>query len=328
MSKFLQDEKPEQAKFKAQSPNFSKGAREEGLYRDHLYPFCLPLNEAAENLFAGIRQPIRDYFARHHIKWHDGQAENPSNHLCDSQVCCANFLFPFYNQPDALASLLRPIFSGLQQMLPIEDDQYVAFEWIGEKNYLKERITANGQRTRGANFTSADAAVKFARSDGKIQVILIEWKYTEAYYPTWLKFAASGTDRTQIYAHLYEAEDCPLKKELIPGLDSLFYEPFYQLMRQQFLAHEMEKVHELGADEVSLLHLSPAHNLDFMRVTSPDLQTIDISPTKIWGKLVKEHNRFKGEYTENVFGHFPIEAFPEMQDAWRYLSQRYAWFTM
>jgi hypothetical protein len=32
--------------------------------------------------------------------------------------------------------------------------------------------------------------------------------------------------------------------------DALFYEPFYQFMRQQFLAHEMELVHEMGADRV------------------------------------------------------------------------------
>jgi hypothetical protein len=42
---------------------------------------------------------------------------------------------------------------------------------------------------------------------------------------------------------------------LIPHFDSLFFEPFYQFMRQQFLAHEMEKAHELGADEVNLLHI-------------------------------------------------------------------------
>jgi hypothetical protein len=42
-------------------------------------------------------------------------------------------------------------------------------------------------------------------------------------------------------------------------------------MRQQFLAREMEKAKELGADVVSLLHISPAYNLVFKRVTSPDM---------------------------------------------------------
>jgi hypothetical protein len=52
-------------------------------------------------------------------------------------------------------------------MLPIENGQYVAHEWIGQQNYLGERIARNGKRTRGANFTSADAAVMFQQQDGQ-----------------------------------------------------------------------------------------------------------------------------------------------------------------
>ena len=96
-------------------------------------------------------------------------------------------------------------------------------------------------------------------------------------------------------------------------------------MRQQFLAHEMEKAHELGADIVSLLHISPAHNKDFMRVTSPNLQAIDISPTRIWKKLMMGSNRFIGEYAENIFCKVDIKKYPEVKDWWHYVSTRYAW---
>jgi hypothetical protein len=328
MGKFLMDEKPRQADFKAKTTYFSDEARAEGFYKNQLYPFCLPRALAGENLFFGIRQPIMNYFARDGIKWHDGQDGKPSNHLCDSQVSCANFLFPFHDKPDALRALLRPVFPDIQEMLSIEDGQYIAFEWIGKKNYLGEKISRNGRRTRGANFTSADAAVLFKRGDGKKQVVLIEWKYTESYYPTWLKYARSGTDRTKIYLHLYEANDCPLAKELIPDFDCLFFEPFYQFMRQQFLANEMEKAHELGADIVSLLHVSPAHNKDFIRVTSPDLQILGFSATEVWKKLVKKHDRFIGEYTENIFGSFNISPFPELKEWWEYIVTRYNWVKM
>ena len=109
MSIFLRDEKPKQADFKAKAPYFSEAARVEGLYKKHPYPFCLPREYADENLFSGIRKPVMDYFDKYEIKWHDWQNHKPSNHLCDSQVCCANFLFPFSNKPEALAALLRPI---------------------------------------------------------------------------------------------------------------------------------------------------------------------------------------------------------------------------
>jgi Fic family protein len=54
-----------------------------------------------------------------------------------------------------------------------------------------------------------------------------------------------------IYRPLYQRDDCPLDKGLVPSFEALFYEPFYQFMRQPLLAHEMERAHELGADRVS-----------------------------------------------------------------------------
>ena len=95
-----------------------------------------------------IRKAACAYFAENQIKWHEGQDAMPSNHLCSSQVCCVNFLFPFADRPDALATLLRPIFPDIKQVLPVECDQYVAFEWIGQENYLGEKIARNGKRTR------------------------------------------------------------------------------------------------------------------------------------------------------------------------------------
>lgn len=325
MGKFLQKEKPFQAAFKLKSPVFTDGAKADGFYKTRTYPFCLPRAAAEENLFPGIRRPIIDYFHSYEIKWHDGQDGKPSNHMCDSMVCCANFLFPFYNQPEALAALLRPLFPGLVEMLPVENGSYVAFEWTGAYNYLGEKISRNGKRTRGANFTSTDAAVRFRREDGAIQVVLIEWKYTESYYATRLQFAPSGTDRTKIDEHLYYAADCPLDKARIPGFESLFYEPFYQFMRQQFLAHEMEKAHELDTGRVSLLHISPRRNTDFYRVTSPDLRELGETATQVWGKLVKQGSDFLAVYAEDLFGGFPIQDHRQMQDWWDYLTARYRW---
>ncbi len=210
-------------------------------------------------------------------------------------------------------------------MLPIESGQYVSFEWIGQDNYLHEKISRNGQRTRGANYTSADAIVMFERVDKKRQVALIEWKYTESYGGTFLKIANSGADRTEIYRHLFENADCPVNKEILPSFDALFYEPFYQLMRQQFLASEMEKAHELGADIVTLMHIAPVHNADFRKVTSPSLGKLGSSPTSIWSHLVKPEGRFISVSTEQLFGNLSVGKLPEMKPWQEYINSRYAW---
>lgn len=285
MGKFLESEKLRQTAFKLKSPYFTDAARAEGIYKGKPRPFCILGEYAQENLFPEIRQSMPAYFAAQEIKWHDGQNGKPSNHLCDSQVCCANFLFPFADKPQALAELLRPIFSEIVKMLPMEDGLFVSFEWIGRQNYLGEKISRNGKRTRGANFTSADAAVMFKRADELRQIVLIEWKYTESYGGVSLKVAGSGTDRTTIYAHLFNRDDCPLDTGLLPSFDALFFEPFYQLMRQQFLAHEMELAHELGADIVSVLHIAPEHNKDFQRITSSALNVLGASVSEVWERM-------------------------------------------
>jgi len=70
------------------------------------------------------------------------------------------------------------------------------------------------------------------------------------------------------------------------------------------LANEMEKAHEKSANIVSVLHISPEHNKDFMRVTSPGLKAIESSATRVWQKLLKNPDSFIGVYTEKIHSNF------------------------
>ena len=331
MGTFLNTERIRQADLKGSTALFSPEARGDGVYKNKPRPFCLPLSHAEENLFPGIRKGAMEYFDVVGIKWHDGKSGKPSNHLCDSQVCCVNFLFPFASEPAALVQLLSPHYP-LRDMVPMEPEGgYVSFEWIGERNYLGERQPTNGKRTRGANCTSADAAVMFDRTDGLRQIVLIEWKYTESYAVARgnmpLKVSKSGTDRTEIYRPLWDAEDCPVERELLPSFDDLFVEPFYQFMRQQLLANEMEKANELGADIVTLLHLCPATNRDFRTVTSPRLADLGDTATDVWKRLVKKEAAFLSLSVEELFGQVLVPARTELGSWSRYIRSRYLWAT-
>lgn len=165
----------------------------------------------------------------------------------------------------------------------------------------------------------------FKRTDGKHQIVLIEWKYTESYNGTPLKLAKSGTDRTLIYEKLFRREDCPLDKDLLPSFESLFFEPFYQFMRQQLLADEMERAREMGADVVSVLHVSPACNRDFRCVTSPELENLGGTATGIWNRLVRPYDRFVSMSTEGLFGGLSAQDIPEMAEWLDYVHARYPW---
>jgi len=75
------------------------------------------------------------------------------------------FSFPFADRPNELAQVFRSVYPEIEKMLPVENGRYVSFEWIGAENYLGERASKNGNRTRGTNFTSADAIVMFEDQD-------------------------------------------------------------------------------------------------------------------------------------------------------------------
>lgn len=90
---FLAVEKQRHAAFKAQSSYFSETARRDGVYLGEERPFCVPVDCAAENLYSGVREAALRYFQSSGIQWHHGHDRMPSNHLCDSQVSCVNFLF-------------------------------------------------------------------------------------------------------------------------------------------------------------------------------------------------------------------------------------------
>jgi hypothetical protein len=128
----------------------------------------------------------------------------------------------------------------VHEVLPIEDGGFVAYEWIGRENYLNER----GGRTRGANITSLDALMLVRRGDGELCLVVFEWKYLESYPAKCVAVSAKGTDRVRIYQSLLRDPSCPIA---VKHPKWLFWEPYYQLMRQTLLAWRMCEARELGA---------------------------------------------------------------------------------
>ena len=182
----------EKARYELVKPQlFSSEAQHPGNYRNLPRPFCLADDHASENLYTDFRTAAIQYFQQRSIPWHDGlnARSEPSNHLCCSQSCCVNFLYPMVSDPNLAKAVFKSFYPDLQEVLAIDKDQslsdgtlpYMAFEWIGSKDFLREARRKGASRTRGANATSADFAFRFLRQDGRKQFVLGEWKYTEEY---------------------------------------------------------------------------------------------------------------------------------------------------
>lgn len=313
------------------------------------YEVCLPYSSRAENLFSGYRTDAVRYFTKRRIKWHS------LPHLLCSQTSCVNFWFTFMHERERLAKVLCALGYPVKQVLPFDLDSltslrqmgwrleggnlfstpdgtdetvpaFLAFEWIGAKNYLREirggHVAGDSSRTRGQRFTSVDVAVRFLRTDGTIQIVLIEWKYTECYpVGRCLRFSKSKTDRLdRIYRASLEMPDCQI---VLAGTapESLFYDPFDQMMRHQLLASAMEREHEMDAGIVSYLHIAPHANGEFLRrITSPALIGRGTNVHEVWATLVKP-DRFKSVYTEDLL---PVVTGNAPNDEWaEYLGLRY-----
>ena len=324
--------------------------RMKGTYNKIERSFCLPDDLSSHNLHKSIRKDAIRYFMKRIIPWHDGKpytnskfgeltkSGNPSNHVCCSQSQCVNVLFPFSQDPDALRMLLKKFGFDVSACLPIlndhgEHDAFVGFEWIGIHNYLMEhsgdRPARCNERSRGANFTSADFIFRFKRTDGKIQVILGEWKYTEDYKSTKSKaIGSSGATRLSIYKPLIRNSGLRLGKKI--KLNDLLYEPFYQMMRLQLLAAAMENPTpgegsgEMDADIVSILHVSPSANKDLRNtVTSPTLRSLGNDIYDVWDQIAPE-GRFHHIDSEKLLNFATSDTLPAGFDSWaKWMRGRY-----
>jgi len=292
------------------------GGFEGSLYR--LHP-----NDRLSNLNPGIRDAAERFFDDNVIAWHQHAA-----HGLSSQVACLNFLMPLATRPDLLARLVQSAIGGERpEMLPVENGPdgepwFVGFEWIGREDYLNE-WPRSGHPRRGANVTSADAILRF-RQAGRIETLLVEWKYTESYgTPPEQKREA---ERLRRYQKIIFSPFGPLRSDAGLKPADLFWDPFYQLMRQQILAARMQAAKEDGAERVRVLHVAPSGNWRLRRVTSPALRVLGDDAFAVFGSLLADPESFASHSTEALFE--PLLADAPPNDQWaRYLRERYRFLT-
>lgn len=279
------------------------------------------------NIWPGARADVEHYVRRHKLKMHTMAA-----HLLSSQIFCFNFLAPFMSRPSALADLLRPIVGG--EVVPIwlpGEESFVAFEWISTHDYLNE----GEKRQRGSQCTSVDAAVGYV-TGGRRELLLLEWKYTESYgapladrprarssggHPT------SNEVRTARYRAHFDAG--VVTPEF--ALDDLFWEPFYQLLRQQMLARAVEadtERPEAAFDRVSLAHVSPSANRALQKLTAPKVRSRfeadGLGACEAWRRMLLEEDRYRPIHVETLFRGFPFDRRPELSGWGDYMKERYA----
>jgi hypothetical protein len=281
-------------------------ARGNGQFGKKRYEFVLDQGEL--NLWDGIREDALDYFKKYNIAWWRGGPENiPTGHLFSSQVACLNHLYWLRTRKDAALAMARGLHSDVDDV-EIIDGGYIAFEVVGEKNYLCER-----SHGRGANATAFDAVMIAKKKNGNNLLIAIEWKYTEKYNQNFLYKPA----RAKIYDQHLDDPDGPLK---VDKNEALYYEPHYQLMRQALLSWKMVQAREHSVDEYLHVHVIPNGNKELLDVnTSPLLNGSSLH--EAWQSVLKDPGTYNIIDPQDLLA--PVMKLPETKSIFTYLKDRY-----
>lgn len=330
MAHYVHTQRLRQSAFKQSWKRFSRAARVDGEYRKKPYPFVLPAGFARDNLWDPIRDAALRHFYVQRIAWHDGQnrgpleRREPSPHLLDSQICAVNFWWGLSLSPDSLAVALRSVFDDVERVvLPSESGPIAEVEWVGLERYLGER----GWPGRGEFATSADLLLAYEDSSGNRHGVLVESKYTETYSPeNWLNTGKKGHTRRSTYQPLFAAKDSPIRQDRDVELDDLLIEPFYQHLRQQLLAGEMERARELDFATVTCLHVSPQANRTFHKgITAPKLRKLGDTVGEAWKAILVNPDRYRSIAYEDLFSAVASTRNPELVGWEQYQRSRYGW---
>jgi hypothetical protein len=279
-----------------------------GILNGRPYPFVL--QNPLLNLYEPIRQDALDYFQRNHIQWWGGDTI-PTGHLLSSQIACINHLFPLRHDPEAILLILQSLDPEISQACLI-DDGYVEFEVIGKENHLNEY-----SHSRGRNTTSIDALMVGEKPNGSRILFSIEWKYTESYPTKSVAISEKGTSRVDIYRPLLEDPDCLIQCD---ALEALFYEPYYQLMRQTLLSWQMTQALEYGTSDWQHIHVIPDENKE-LKNTNPSPELPGNTMETSWKSILKNPERYIVLSPENLIK--PIEQHPKAKALNEYLMIRY-----
>lgn len=258
----------------------------------------LPYQLIAEMLHESYRERTLAYFAKHKIKWwtsrwdvgrpelHADGLGSPTGHLNSSQLAAVNHLEPARLDDAVARAVLANVDPALVEPMPVEDGGFVAYEWIGEKNYLNEP----GARTRGAQVTSVDALMCGRRIDGQNIIVAFEWKYLESYGPDSRATSSRGTDRVGIYRPLLERADCPIT---VDDPADIFFDPYEQLMRQTMLSWQMVENREFDAGSWLHVHVIPEENVSLRHRGGAAPNLLGETMGEAWQSVLKQPERYR-----------------------------------
>ncbi len=315
----------------------SLGIKEMGLWRDRCYPHILPKRKWNLNLWENIREEAQRYFNSNGIAWHIQK-----HNLLSSQIMCVNIFFPLRQHLDILEVYLTQYLDGLEKVINLD------FEYIGPpdtKDPSGYRNYFNETGGRGQNRTSSDIAITWEGKGNTRNMLLLEFKFTEPgfgecsqkynHHPERClsskrvinshQFGPTECYRTEVGRSYWDkilSSHSPFRKELLTTESYCpFRYDFYQLMRNQLLAHCVQSDPEEDFNKVDFGVIYYDGNEVLTRMSRPFEE--ERNPLKAWLKLLKNPNTFHVFTVQDFLNTIEPKLHSDLENWRAYLKQRY-----
>ncbi|MGB5933663.1 MAG: hypothetical protein WBH57_11430 [Anaerolineae bacterium] len=305
------------------------GVRKCGKWQGREYPHILPIQLWDLNLWEQIRAPARIHFLEKDIAWH-----HQRHNLLSSQILCVNIFFPLRDEQRFLTGFFRDRIPQITRL------GMMHFEYIGKKDYLNE---GGG---RGRMRTSADVALEWYDASNSRGLLLLEFKFTEREFGRCGGATSRGNlDRSRCrqpdrivqaphkmcylaerkkrpYWQIALDQDSPLRIDLLTKEPYCpFRYDFYQLMRNQLLAHEIECDGDSGFRQALFGVVYHGENDRLLRMGRPFGG--DRNPLRAWAGLLREPDRFITFTIQDLLA-WMDQRLPSHLEEWRgFLNARY-----
>jgi hypothetical protein len=303
------------------------GVKNMGTWKCKPYPHILPEEVWGLNLWDDIRESAQYYFNDNQIAWH-----KEKHNLLSSQIMCINLFFPLKQYPKVLKPWLAKAYPDIQDVFGLN------FEYTGpqNKNYFNEQGSA------GQNRTSSDLSIEWEDKQGRKNLLLLEFKFTElAFGPCSNKDNLDRklcfqpkkiVDLPKTYCYRAKIEraywefilspDSPFRREALTTESYCpFLYGFYQLMRNQLLAYCIQSDSKSGFQKAEFGIMYHDENTALLRMSHPFGG--ERNPLKAWPTLLKNPDTFH-VFTIQEFLNAIETSLPNELRGWRsYIKDRY-----
>ena len=125
------------------------------------------------------------------------------------------------------------------------------------------------------------------------------------------------------YRELFYAPDSPITTKVAPPIVAFVAEPFYQLLRYQLMARQVEIRKADVIDSASVLYVYVAENRALRRVIVPAFRELGKDVFEVWKGILVDPESFTPEPAREFYDAVLKQAVPELAGWVAYMRDRY-----